>query len=772
MSKKYAVTSTLVIVESPAKCKKIEGFLGAGYKCMASFGHLRELTSLTSVDLQNNFKANYTIADGKGKQIALLKSEIALANSVLLATDDDREGEAIAWHICMLFHLPVEKTKRIIFHEITESAVRHAVENPTYINMNIVYAQQTRQILDLLVGFKVSPVLWKYIAHQNLSAGRCQTPALKLIYDNQQEVERNPWKKVYNTTGLFQLMGKTIPFTLNKHHTTEEEMIEYLEASSSFSHVYSCTNPSKMYKKSPMPLTTSRLQQAASNELRMSPKETMKICQSLYEAGYITYMRTDSQTYCAEFIENVQSYIKRVYDETYMAKELNAATANIAEKKALPHEAIRPTAISLVDLPEKMDSKERKMYKLIWQTTLASCMASAEFFSITATIEAPENGKYINTSEQVSFLGWLVVTSKKIQENKDFSILQHYGERKCVSYSKIQSSLTMKDMKQHYTEARLVQLLEDRGIGRPSTFSSLVDKIQEREYVKRQDISGKIIECKDYELEGSEIFEIENKREFGNESGKLVIQPLGTIVVDFLDKHFADLFKYEYTSQMEEYLDMIASGSNTEPWHRFCQTCLDQITSNIDQLDTVAREKKVEYKIDEHHTYMIGKHGPVIKCLIDGELTFKSVKKNIDVHKLERGEYNMEDILEVVSLSTKESPPSLGKYEGKDLILKRGKFGIYVCWGDESKNLKCFGNRPIENISYADVIEILEKDGNVVRQISEEITIRKSKRGDYLFYKTAKMKKPQFFSLKDCNESYLTCDVDILKRWIQNTYNI
>ena len=227
---------------------------------------------------------------------------------------------------------------------------------------------------------------------------------------------------------------------------------------------------------------------------------------------------------------------------------------------------------------------------------------------------------------------------------------------------------------------------------------------------------------------------------------------------------------------MEEYLDMIASGSNPEPWHRFCQTCLDQITSNIDQLDIVAREKKVEYKIDEHHTYMIGKHGPVIKCLIDGELTFKSVKKDINIHKLERGEYKVDDILEIVQPSTnKESSPSspiLGKYEGKDLILKRGKFGIYVCWGDESKNLKCFGNRPIENISYADVIEILEKDGNVVRQISEEMTIRKSKRGDYLFYKTAKMKKPQFFSLKDCNDSYLTCDVDVLKRWIQNTYNI
>jgi DNA topoisomerase-1 len=781
------LTTTLVIVESPSKCKKIEEYLGPGYKCLASFGHLRELPSLNHIDFTNDFKPTYTISESKVKQVSLLKKEIALAGEVVLATDDDREGEAIAWHICMIFDLNPALTKRIIFHEITETALQHAIRNPTRINMNIVYAQQARQILDLLVGFKISPLLWKHISHQSLSAGRCQSPALKLIYDNQQEIERNPGKKIYNTSGFFQF-SKAIPFDLNKHHETEDDMIEFLDACASFSHTFVCTQPSKVYKQPPTPLNTSRIQQASSNELHISPKETMKLCQALYEAGYITYMRTESQTYCTDFLNQVQKYIIAHYDESHILKREKPPPAEGTAEK--PHEAIRPTDISLIKLPDKFSSKEQRMYKLIWETTLESCMSPAEFYSIKATIQAPMKSQYTHTSEKLSFLGWMAVNNRpqsREEEERNYNILCNH-QNPNVKYAKIQSKLTMKDTKQHYTEAKLVLLLEEKGIGRPSTFSMLVEKIQEREYVKKQNVAGKSVVCKDFELEGDEIFEIETTREFGNEHGKLVIQPLGVIVIDFLEKYFAPLFDYNYTKKMEDALDTIAGGSNVV-WQNICKDCLGQIEELTYQLttpNTNASGKgtgnatgsgvgKVEYKIDDQHSYIIGKNGPVIKCTnkATNETTFKSVKDNIDVHKLERGEYSLEDILSTpTSPSSQSTDFSLGQYEGHDIFLKRGKFGIYAAWGTETHSLKCFGNRPIENINYADVVEVLQKSGNVIRKINDDMSIRSGKRGNYIFYKTAKMRKPQFLTLKDCALDYAECEVSLIRQWIHDTYSI
>jgi DNA topoisomerase-1 len=772
-------STTLVIVESPSKCKKIEGYLGPGYKCVASFGHLRELPSLNHIDFTNDFKPTYSICENKVKQISVLKTEIALAGEVVLATDDDREGEAIAWHICMLFDLNPALTKRIIFHEITETALQQAIRNPTRINMNVVYAQQTRQILDLLVGFKISPLLWKYISHQSLSAGRCQSPALKLIYDNQQEIEKHPGKKIYNTTGFFQF-SRAIAFDLNKHHETEDDMIEFLDASTTFSHIFTCTQPSKTYKQPPAPLNTSRLQQVSSNELHISPKETMKICQALYEGGYITYMRTDSQTYCAEFLKNIQDYIMKHYDASN--KPALAANKKEATGEESPHEAIRPTDISLNKLPDKFTSKEQRMYKLIWETTLESCMSPAEFYSIKATIQAPLKCQYTHTAEKLSLLGWMAVANKaRDEDERNYHVLSNY-QKTTIKYAKIKSQLTMKDTKQHYTEARLVQLLEEKGIGRPSTFSMLVEKIQEREYVKKQNITGKTIVCKDFELEGEEIFEIETTREFGNEHGKLVIQPLGVIVIDFLEKYFAPLFDYNYTKQMEDGLDTIATGSNVA-WQNICKECLDQINELITQLDTPStttttstttstHKNKIEFKIDEHHTYIIGKHGPVVKCTSSNETTFKPVNENLDVHKLERGEYELREVLSTSTTTANPNEFNLGQYEGKDVLLKKGKFGIYALWGTETKSLKCFGNRPIENISFEDVVEVLQQSGNAVRKVTDEISIRNSKRGDYIFYKTAKMRKPQFLALKDCKLDYTTCEITLLRQWIYDTYSV
>ena len=661
MPRKPIITkTTLVIVESPAKCKKIEEYLGAGYKCMASFGHLREITSLQNIEITTNYSPKYTIIDQplKKKQIELLKKEIQSAGEVILACDADREGESICFHLCELFGLSITKTKRIIFHEITETAIQHAILHPTIINMNLVQAQQARQILDILVGFKISPLLWKYITKQaehSLSAGRCQTPALKIIYENHQQLNRCEEEKVYQLTGYFTNLN--LPFVLNKEFKREEEVTEFLFGSLNdlFEHRYSCSKSEKKYRLPPEPFMTSTLQQKASNEFHYSPKETMKIAQSLYEAGYITYMRTDCTRYSKTFVNSVKEYIQKEFEEKYIGEEASRSDdANIDSTFTLAHEAIRPTEITLKILPSSItDVKQRKLYECIWTNTLESCMASSSYYSISAKITAFNNGIFNYISEQIDFPGWKIVTKKYIKENKEFQYLQTIAQDCLMKYKKIISKATFKNTKSHYTEARLVQILEEKGIGRPSTFSSIVDKIQEREYVKKENIKGKKMICKEFELEKDEVFETEKEVEYGNEKNKLVIQPLGIIVMEFLEKHFSNIFNYDYTRKMETELDIIAKGEKI--WYELCEECdkkIDEFIKNVKD----AKEEKIEYQIDEKHFYVVGKYGPVIKCIENEKrensetnseiVTFKKVKKDIDLMKLKEGKYILEDVLD------------------------------------------------------------------------------------------------------------------------------
>lgn len=793
MSKKYSTTTTLIIVESPSKCKKIEEYLGPGYKCVASYGHLVTISSLKNVDIQNNFKPTYTIIDNsiKKKQIEFLRKEIKNADDIIISSDSDREGEMLGFSIIELFNLDVNNTKRIVFNEITESALQKAIKNPTRINMNIVHAQQARQILDLLVGFQVSPMLWKYISknsENSLSAGRCQTPALRLVYDNQKEINEAKEKEKYNTSGFFTNMNISFELTPQGKFETKDDIIEFLDGSAEFDHIYTCSKPVIVFKKAPEPFTTSRLQQTASNELHFSPKETMKVCQSLYEGGYITYMRTDSKKYSKEFINSTKDYIIRNYEEKYINENISSLINN-GEKNDLEgninpnskkdnnlaqeaHEAIRPTNISLKDLPDKLDSKEKRMYKLIWDNTLESCMSSASFYSITANILALNNLKFSYTSELINFSGWKIVSKKYISElnpdNKTYQYLQTIKQNQVVPYKKIISKVTLTNIKSHYTEARLVQLLEEKGIGRPSTFAMLIDKIQERGYVKREDVKGKEIICTDFELENGEIFEIETKREFGNEKNKLVLQPLGLIVMEFLEKNFNDLFNYDYTKQMEDDLDKISQGNKV--WYELCKDCNDQISILTDNLKD---ESKLEIKIDENNSYVIGKYGPVIKStnVIDGKnnTIFNKVIKDVDIHKLENGDYKLEDILDT---DHKRSKYNLGKYQGHDVILQKGKFGLYISWDKNSKALKELGNQPIESITFKDVEKYLDEGSNIIRVISDNITIRKSEKGEYIFYKTSKMKKPVFYNFKGFEEDYKNCDINILKAWLKETHKI
>ena len=758
----------VVIVESPAKCKKIEGFLGNDYRCCASFGHIRGIKNgLKGIDAANDFTPTFSLLPNKSKYVTNLRRYVRGASEIILATDDDREGEAIAWHICMVFNLPIETTKRIIFHEITKKAIQKAVQSPTRLDMNKVHAQQARQVLDLLVGFRLSPMLWKHISYSTknvLSAGRCQTPALRLIYDNQREINKSPGKKKYDTMGIF--TKEKLGFALDHHYNIRKDMESFLEKSVNFEHSYTCGEPKKTTKKQPRPFTTSILQQKASNELHFSPKQTMRSAQKLYEGGYITYMRTDSRTYSKVFLSSAEKHIKNVYGEKYVLPSIASLSLRKAKGNAQEaHEAIRPTKISLKDLPKNVDNREKRLYGLIWRNTLESCMAVARYYSLRATISAPEEHRYVYRTEQVDFPGWKVVAGY-IKMNPLYPFLQGMKKGTILSYSKIYSKFSLKELKSHYTEAKLVQLLEANGIGRPSTFSSLISKIQDRMYVAKQDVKGKTLACVDFELVDDMIEELETERIFGGERNKLVIQPLGVLVMEFLLKHFEPLFNYKYTKRMEDNLDKIAKGEKV--WHTLCREGDGGITLLSEK---IKGEKKETIRIDEYHIYMIGKYGPVIRKDKDGETSFLSVRKDIDMDTLRGGRYQLGDIVE----TQPKYGRSLGEYKGCDVLIKKGKYGLYITCDGKNYSIKGL-KKSEDDIVLGDVAPILsgEKSANpnVLRILRDDLSVRRGKWGSYLFYKTSTMKKPRFLKLKECPLNPIKCSKKDLLGWISKEYNV
>jgi DNA topoisomerase-1 len=792
------MSNTLVIVESPAKCKKIESYLGSGYKVVASFGHLRNIPNLESIDLTNDFSPKYSIIDDKMKlkQIEKLRSEISNASNVIIATDDDREGEAIGWHICDLFGLSVSSTKRIIFHEISESAIQQAIINPTTLNMNLVNAQQSRAVLDMLVGFIISPILWKNINKKydkGLSAGRCQTPALRIIYDNYLDIQKTAGNLVYNTTGYFTNLH--LQYELNKQFKSQEEINEFYELCKNGDFLCNNTLPKKNIKQSPEPLTTSKLQQLASNELHLSPKETMKYAQELYENGFITYMRTDNTKYSNEFVSNIKIYIEKNYGPNYINSNIDNLIVGINvpvkdkknkkktinnEIKQEAHEAIRPVSINIQlsnDKSVSLHPKSIKLYNLIRKRTLESCMSSAQYNTITSKIFIikTDNELYFSyKTEQIIFAGWLAVENKYEKDSPTYNYISNLKPNIKIMPTKIDIKFTMIDLKSHYSEARLVQILEEKGIGRPSTFAMLIDKIQERGYVQKQNIDGKTITNNDYiiEYQSKNITMLTNEttREFGNEKNKLVIQPIGIIVIEFLINHFNDFFNYDYTKYMENELDLIAKGEKV--WCILCKECYDNLVNITKHL----QENKFELKIDDNNSLIIGKYGPVIKNVSSSNnISFIKVKKDLDISKLREIEHiKLEDIID----NTVQNKDAIGKYKGHDLFIKKGKYGLYAEWGNERETLKELGSN--SNITYEEVLRYLEKDKmldptkpvGLVRELTNNLSIRTGKYGDYIFYKKPRAKKPEFLKLNGFNGDYKKCDKNLLVNWIVQTYNI
>lgn len=531
-------------------------------------------------------------------------------------------------------------------------------------------------------------------------------------------------------------------------------------------------------------------------------------------------MRTDSKTYSAEFVDKMKKHIISTWDEKYVHPDINrlvigsessASKVKVSKKaSAAPppvkaqeaHEAIRPTKIEVSSIPDSFTAREQKLYKLIWTNAMESCMSNATCSSLTATITAPKTqaneNEYRFTTELVEFPGWKIVEGYE-KENPHYQYLQNIKKNTILQYNKIKATSTMIELKSHYTEAGLIKLLEERGIGRPSTFSSLIDKIQKRGYVMKEDVKGKKIKCVDFELLPDELQELQTEREFGGEKNKLVLQPLGKIVIDFLVTHFNSLFEYDFTKRMEDDLDKVAKGELT--YKDICTYCMSQVTELTCELKAKNIQKD-SVVIDDIHTYVVTSKGPAIKCITQDEngkkiTSYKSVKKDIDIARLKRGEYTLEQIInEKGTIET--GGMHLGVYDGVDIVIKKGKYGLYFVWGEHKKSLSGIfpKNKNPDTITYHEIVKIIEgslvcadadRDENtntttklqetiapkgMVRFITKDLSIRNGRFGDYIFYKTTEMKNPSFLKVKGFKEDYKTCSLDILIQWIETTYNI
>jgi DNA topoisomerase-1 len=770
----------LVIVESPSKCRKIEKYLGPGYKVIATYGHIVKLNSLENIEIFNNFHCNYDLISEKTDKIELMRQYINDVPEVILACDNDREGEAICASICRLFQLSVETTKRIIFTEITEVAIQHAIRNPTIINMNLVNAQQAREVLDMLVGFTISPILWKNISRKHktsLSAGRCQTPALRLVYDNYLEIKKSSSELKYKIFGTFTNLN--LKFELNKEFKEKEEVKYFMELCKLHEFRYIGMTNVMTRRSSPEPFSTSRMQQVASNILNLSPKDTMKYAQELYENGYITYMRTDCKKYSEEFVQDVSRYIITNYSQEYLRENLNEYIKPINSDD--PHEAIRPVNILQSKLEiENLSAKAIKLYELIWENAIQNCMSYSTYDVITCKIAAPEEREFRYKIENNIFLGWEIISDVKRCNNNILFYLQNLMINSTMSYKKIESEFMMMGKKSHLTEALLVNLLEENGIGRPSTFASLIDKIQFRNYVEKKNIEGIEIKNYNYKLKKLVLEENEVSIIVGNEKNKLVMTPLGIIIIEFLVEKMDELFNYDYTKNMEFELDLIAKGNKI--WQTLCQSCYDKL---IEITRSACDAQTFSIKIDDNNSLIMGKYGPVIKVTNKyGKFTnFLKVRDDLDLDELRsRENICLEDVIQNTILTMEDGHTSIGKYKGKDLYVKKGKYGIYAQWGDERKSLKEeFGNPTnINNIKYLDLLRYLEKDDTLdrnkppgfVRELAENISIRNGKWGDYIYYKKPRVKNPVFIPLKNFDENHRTCDKQILLNWLKINHGV
>lgn len=664
----------LVIVESPAKAKTIEKYLGKDFVVKSSVGHIRGLPSKSgSIDVANSFAPRFEVDPTKKKVVSELKKEVKAADSVWLATDEDREGEGISWHLAEVLKLDPKTTKRIVFHEITKGALDEAVKNPRTINMPLVEAQQARQSLDYLVGFELSPVLWRKVRPQ-LSAGRVQSVAVRLIVEREADIDAHEPESTFKLTADFMLQdGTTLPAVSPKKHQSLEAVRVILEtfAKSSFSIAEVETKPGT---RSPSaPFTTSTLQQEASSKFGFSPRSTMQLAQRLYEAGFITYMRTDSLNLSQQALGAMTSYVKQQFGEHYHQFRTFKAKSATAQEA---HEAIRPTDITRLEAGA--DAQQKKLYNLIWRRTLASQMAPARLEKTTITIMPSGKQEAADLlmeakGEMITFDGFLKVYGR----SGDDVLLPEVKQGDPLSLIRAEALEQLSRGPARYTEASLVKKLEEMGIGRPSTYASTIATIQSRGYVERGDLEGVEKSIQKLALEEGSIAETIEKIEYGKDSNKLFPTDTGKVVTDFLVKHFTQVLDYDFTKSVEAELDEIAAGNKDRvrvltdfytPFHQLIEASGEISRAEATQTRHIGDDPKTGLPIFAR----FGRYGPMLQ---KGEQSDDPKPEFAPLPTGSRIEtVTLEQALEMFTL-----PRTVGQTkDGQDIKANIGRFGPYI----------------------------------------------------------------------------------------------
>ena len=676
----------LVIVESPAKAKTIEKFLGKDYKVMSSYGHIRDLKKKElSIDL-DTLNPDYEIPDEKKKVVSELKKNAKAAKKIWLASDEDREGEAISWHLCEVLGLDEEKTSRIVFHEITKPAILKAIETPRHLNMNLVNAQQARRVLDRLVGFRLSPVLWRKVKPA-LSAGRVQSVAVRLIVEREREIQNFQAEPYYRLNAVFAVTGEDgtkneIKAELNKRFKTHDEAIAFLELCKTSKFTVSSITKKPLKRTPAPPFTTSTLQQEAARKLGFTVSQTMMVAQRLYEAGRITYMRTDSVNLSALAINTSKAEIERLYGAEY-SKVRKYQTHSKGAQEA--HEAIRPTYMENISIDGT--SQEKRLYDLIWKRTIASQMADAQIEKTTVNITlSTEEGKsqtdlqFVANGEVIAFEGFLKVYYESTDDEDGSEELSHalpvIHEGEELERREIVSTERYSQGPNRYTEASLVRKLEELGIGRPSTYAPTISTIQQREYVQKGDRKGEERKYAIDSLLGLKITSKNKKEMAGADKGKLIPTDVGIVVNDFLMENFPDIMDYNFTAKVEQEFDKIAAGQ--VEWNKEMKLFYQNFEPEVEKVMNARSEHKagerelgIDPKSGKPVFVKIGRYGPVVQ-IGSADDEDKPRFSQLPVGK------SMETITLGEALELFKLPRTLGQFENSDVVVGAGRFGPYV----------------------------------------------------------------------------------------------
>ena len=740
----------LVIVESPGKIKKINSILGKDYIVKASVGHVRDLDHKNlGIDLENNFKPTYVISKDKKKVVSDLRNCVKSCSEVILAADEDREGEAIAASLADVLQL--KNPKRIVFNEITKTALMNALKNPREINYNLVRAQETRRFLDRIVGFKLSPVLWSNIAAGNLSAGRVQSVVVKLIIEKENEIENLKQEAYFKITGklhskkdinnkldvtLYEIdkektSSNSIKGSILKLHKLEhvEKLLKALDKSTYTVKLIE----DKTSKRNPSPpFITSSLQQEASRKFGFNIKNTMSIAQKLYEGGHITYMRTDSTCLSEDALKACQEYITKNYGKKYHNKKNYVSKSKNAQEA---HEAIRPTHIEKPVI--EGTPQEVKLYSLIWKRTVASQMSAAEISINNIYIEIVYKKVipyyFLAVNESIIFEGFLKVYNIKSEEDDDTLQTSNTNFKKgdILEYEQIDSKEEYPKSIGRYNEASLVKKLEDLGIGRPSTYASIISKIQERKYVDKCDLEGEQKEINICCMKPNKGLKwTKSKTILGKEKQKLVPTSIGKVVTEYLSNNFENIMEYKFTAKLENDLDKIVDGN--KEWDKVLHKFWDELGPKIEKL---LKEEKVKsngrllgtFPNTQNEIYAtIARYGPVVK-LIDGkDIKYASIDKPLTVDNI-----SLEDAIQLL-----EYPKIVGRYKDENVVLHKGKFGLYIKYNGKNYN---FNGEKFDLESLIKLIETKSKD--VIKELTinkKNYQIREGKYGPYISFNNGK----------------------------------